>query len=296
MKKVGFIGLGDMGSAMASNAIKAGFKVIGFDLDEKRLAAFADGGGKPAMNARDVGENADAVFVMVLNGTQAKSAILGDNGLVKGLNPGSVVLLSATIKPTEARDIAQGLEGTGIDFIDTPVSGGHAGAKAGTLTMMAAARKEIFDANQDVLKAVGERIFHVGKEPGMGQTVKAALQALIGSIFAATFEAAVLAAKSGVDGKTLHDVFTASGAGCQIVNNSLQKILDRAFVGTGSHIGTMYKDLTITMEHALDQGVPMFTTAAAMQLFQAGKTRFPDEDNWAVVKVLEEIVGTEVKW
>ena len=281
---------------MASNAIKAGFQVIGFDLDEKRLTAFANGGGKPAMNAREVGENADAVFVMVLNGTQAKLAILGDNGLVKGLNPGSVVLLSATIKPTEAREIAQSLEGTGIDFIDTPVSGGQAGAKAGTLTMMAAARKEIFDANQEVLTAVGGRIFHVGEEPGMGQTIKAALQALIGSIFAATFEAAVLAAKSGVDGKTLHDVFTASGAGCQIVNNSLQKILDREFIGTGSHIGTMYKDLTITMEHALDQGVPMFTTAAAMQLFQAGKTKFPNEDNWAVVKVLEEIVGTEVKW
>lgn len=281
---------------MASNAIKAGFQVIGFDLDEKRLTAFANGGGKPAMNAREVGENADAVFVMVLNGTQAKLAILGDDGLVKGLRTGGVVLLSATIKPTEAREIAQGLEGTGIDFIDTPVSGGQAGAKAGTLTMMAAARKEIFDANQDVLTAVGGRIFHVGEEPGMGQTVKAALQALIGSIFAATFEAAVLAAKSGVDGKTLHDVFTASGAGCQIVNNSLQKILDREFIGTGSHIGTMYKDLTITMEHALDQGVPMFTTAAAMQLFQAGKSKFPNEDNWAVVKVLEEIVGTEVKF
>ena len=296
MKRVGFIGLGDMGGAMASNTIKAGFQVTGFDPDEKRLAAFADGGGKPAVNAREVGENADAVFVMVLNGTQAKSAILGDDGLVKGLKPGGVVLVSATIKPSEAREIARGLQGTGIDMIDTPVSGGHAGAIAGTLTMMAAAKKDVFDANQDVLTAVGERIFHVGEEPGMGQTVKAALQALIGSIFAATFEAAVLAAKSGVDGQTLHDVFTASGAGCQIVNNSLQKILDRTFIGTGSHIGTMYKDLTISMEHALDQGVPMFTTAAAMQLFQAGKTQFPDEDNWAVVKVLEDIVGTKVIW
>ena len=281
---------------MASNAIKAGFEVIGFDPDEKRLAAFADGGGKPALNAREAGENADAVFVMVLNGTQAKSAILGDDGLVNGLKTGGVILLSATIKPSEAREIARDLQGTGIDMIDTPVSGGHAGAIAGTLTMMAAAKKEVFDANQDVLTAVGERIFHVGEEPGMGQTVKAALQALIGSIFAATFEAAVLAAKSGVDGKTLYDVFTASAAGCQIVNNSLQKILDRTFIGTGSHIGTMYKDLTISMEHALDQGLPMFTTAAAMQLVQAGKTHFPDEDNWAVVKVLEEIVGTEVKW
>ena len=296
MKRVGFIGLGDMGSAMASNAIKAGFNVVGFDLDEKRQAAFVEIGGKPVTNAREVGEKSDAAFVMVLNGKQAKSAILGHDGLVKGLQPGSIVLLSATIKPSEAREIAQSLQGTGIEMIDTPVSGGQAGAIAGTLTMMAAAKKEIFDANQDVLTAVGGRIFHVGEEPGMGQTVKAALQALIGSIFAATFEAAALAAKSGVEGKILHDVFTASGASCQIVNNSLQKILDRTFIGTGSHIGTMYKDLTISMEQALEQGVPMFTAAAAMQLFQAGKTRFPEEDNWAVVKVLEEITGTKVIW
>jgi 3-hydroxyisobutyrate dehydrogenase/putative dehydrogenase len=296
MKKVGIIGLGDMGSAMASNIIKAGFPAAGFDLDDKRLLAFSDAGGKRMVNAKEVGENADAVFVMVLNGTQAKSAIFGDDGLVKGLKPGGVVILSATIKPSEAREIGKDLEGTCINIIDTPVSGGHAGAIAGTLTMMSAAKKEIFDANQDVLTAVGGRIFHVGEEPGMGQTVKAALQALIGSIFAATFESAVLAAKSGVKGKILYDVFTASGAGCQIVNNSLQKILDRAFVGTGSHIGTMYKDLTISMEHALEQGVPLFTAAAAMQLFQAGKTRFPEEDNWAVTKVLEEIAGTKVIW
>lgn len=296
MKKVGFIGLGDMGSAMASNVIKAGFPVSGFDLDEKRLSTFADAGGTRTQNAQEVGKNADAVFVMVLNGTQAKSAIFGEDGLVKGLKSGSVVILSATIKPREAREIDQGLKGIGIGMIDTPVSGGHAGAIAGTLMMMAAAKKEIFDANQDVLTAVGESIFHVGEEAGMGQTVKAALQALIGSIFTATFESAVLAAKSGVEGKVLYDVFTASGASCQIVNNSLQKILDRTFIGTGSHIGTMYKDLTISMEHALDQGVPVFTSAAAMQLFQAGKTRFPDEDNWAVVKVLEEIAGTKVIW
>lgn len=295
-KTVGFIGLGDMGSAMASNFIKAGYRVTGFDLDKKRLQDFTDSGGKPALNARDVGKNSDAVFVMVLNGDQAKMAILGPEGLIKGLNTASTIILSATVKPSEAREIDESLKGSGINLIDTPVSGGHAGAVSGKLTMMAAAKKETFDHNREILNVVGERIFHVGDTPGMGQTVKAALQALIGSIFAATFEAAVLASKSGVDGKVLYDVLTASGAGCQIVDNSLQKILDRAFVGTGSHIGTMYKDLTISMDLAREQGVPMFTAGAAMQLFQAGKTRHPGEDNWTVTKVLEEIVDTKVSW
>jgi 3-hydroxyisobutyrate dehydrogenase-like beta-hydroxyacid dehydrogenase len=294
MKKVGVIGLGDMGSGLAKNSIKAGFEVSGFDLSELRLAALIELGGTPRASAREVGENSDAVFVMVLNGNQAKSVIFGDDGLVKGMKAGGVIILSATIKPLEAREIGEKLDGTGLDMIDTPVSGGFDGAQQGTLAMMAAAPKAVFDAHRDVLEAVGDNIFHVGEEPGMGQTIKACLQGLIGSIFTATFEAAVLGAKSGIDGRILADVFAASGASNAVTNNALNKIIDRAFVDTGSHIATMYKDLTITMDHGRDMGVPMFTAGAAMQLFQAGKTRSPDEDNWTVTKILEEIVGTEV--
>jgi 3-hydroxyisobutyrate dehydrogenase-like beta-hydroxyacid dehydrogenase len=296
MKRVGVIGLGDMGSGLAKNLVKAGFETWGSDLSEQRLAAFADLGGRPAASAREVGAEAEAVFVMVMNGDQAKSVILGEDGLVRSLKPGAVVILTATIRASEARAIAKGLEGTGIQMIDSPVSGGYEGAQSGTLTMMAAAKKDVFEANQDVLQAVGGRIFHVGEEVGQGQTIKACLQGLIGSIFTATFESAVLAAKSGIGGQVLYDVFSNSGASNGITNNALRKILDRAFVGTGSHIATMYKDLTITMDMAREEGVPMFTAGAAMQLFQCGKTKHPEGDNWIVTKVLEDIAGTEVKW
>jgi 3-hydroxyisobutyrate dehydrogenase/putative dehydrogenase len=188
------------------------------------------------------------------------------------------------------------VEKAGLRFLDSPVTGGFAGAQNGTLTIMVSAPKQSFDDHQAILSAVGKKIFHVGETPGMGQVMKACLQSLIGSIFTATFEAAVLAAKSGVSGKALFDVFTNSAAGSVVTNNALQKILDRTFVGTGSHISTMYKDLTISLDHARETGVPLFTAAAAMQLFQAGKTRFPEEDNWAVTKVVEDIVGTKVTW
>jgi len=296
LKRVGVIGLGDMGSGLAKNLIEAGFETAGFDLSDERMAAFTALGGKAAGSAGEVGQNAAAVFVMVMNGDQAKAVILGADGLVQSLAPGATVVLTATIKASEARDIAKGLEGTGIEMIDSPVSGGFSGAQSGTLTMMAAAKTAVFDANQDVLGAVGEKIFHVGEEIGQGQTIKACLQGLIGSIFTATFESAVLAAKSGISGQVLYDVFSSSGASNAITNNALQKILDRAFVGTGSHIATMYKDLTITMDLAREEGVPMFTAGAAMQLFQCGKSKHPEGDNWIVTKVLEDIVGTEVKW
>jgi L-threonate 2-dehydrogenase len=258
MKRIGIIGLGDMGSGLAKNVIAAGFETSGFDLLSARLAAFTQMGGQICETPRAVGEASDAVFVMVLNGTQAKTAIFGEQGLVHGLKRGSAVIMSATIKPVEAEEIAASLREFGIDFIDSPVSGGYSAAQSGTLTMMVAGRSEVLDAHAAILKAVGKKIFRVGEQAGYGQTVKACLQALIGSIFAATFESAVLAAKSGIPGQVIFDVFSNSAAGNAITNNALQKIIDRAFVGTGSHIGTMYKDLTISLDHARDRGVPLF--------------------------------------
>lgn len=289
----GVIGLGDMGSGIARNLIKNGFKVIGVDLSADRMATFANMGGKPAASAAEVGANADAVFVMVMNGDQAKSAILGD-GLASSMAKGGAVILSATVKPREAREIGEGLAQTGLHMIDTPVSGGFPGAQGGTLTMMAAAPDEVLDRFAPVMNAVSANIHRVGTKPGDGQTVKACLQSLIGAQFSATFEAAALAAKAGIPGQVILDVFSTSSAGCGIVNNALEKIIDRQFEGTGSHINTMHKDLTISMGLGEELGVPLHTAAAAMQIFHAGRTRHPDGDNWVCTRVMEEIVGAEL--
>jgi 3-hydroxyisobutyrate dehydrogenase-like beta-hydroxyacid dehydrogenase len=231
---------------------------------------------------------------MVMTGAQARSVILGDDGLVQTLAPGSTVLLTATIKPSEARDIGRALEGTGIDLIDSPVSGGFPGAQSGTLTMMAAGSDAALARCRPAMEAVSGTIHRVGDEAGMGQTVKACLQSLIGSIFGATFEAAALAAKAGVKGQVLYDVFSTSGAGCGVANTALANIIDRKFTHTGSHISTMHKDLTIALDLARELGVPLFTASTAMQLFQAGKTRHPDGDNWVVTRIIEDIVGAEL--
>ena len=119
--KAGVIGLGDMGSGLAKNLMTNGFDVTGLDLDPDRMAAFVASGGKPAKSAAEVGANADAVFVMVMNGDQVKGVVLGD-GLVSTMAAGSAVILSATIKPREARELGVALEGTGLHLIDTPVS------------------------------------------------------------------------------------------------------------------------------------------------------------------------------
>ncbi|MYH56937.1 MAG: NAD(P)-dependent oxidoreductase, partial [Boseongicola sp. SB0675_bin_26] len=277
----------------ARNLIKNGFEVTGLDLSAERMTAFADMGGKPAASAAEVGANADAVFVMVMNGDQAKSVVLGD-GLASSMAAGGAVILSATVRPREAREIGAALTGTGLHLIDSPVSGGFPGAQGGTLTMMAAAPDGVLDRFAPVMEAVSANIHRVGSRPGDGQTVKACLQSLIGAQFSATFEAAALAAKAGVPGQVLLDVFSTSSAGCGIVNNALEKIIDRQFEGTGSHINTMHKDLTISMGLGEDLGVPLHTAAAAMQIFHAGRTRYPHGDNWVCTRVMEDIVGAEL--
>ena len=233
---------------------------------------------------------------MVMTGKQVTEIILGNNGLLKSMRPGSVIILSSTIAPSDAREVAVPVLREGIQMIDTPVSGGKSGAENGTLTMMAASAKETFDECHDVLKGVGEKVIHVGEEIGMGQTVKAALQALIGSTFTAIFESLVLGSKAGVRGEVMHEVFGASGVGSPLLKNCSKLIMDRAFKGTGSQIATMYKDLGISMDLAKQNGVAMFTTAAAHELFQSGISLFPDEDNWSIVRLLEQIADTEVRW
>jgi len=293
MKKVGVIGLGNMGMGMAKNLIKSGFSVIGFDLDDKLLRKLKENGGSTATSTVQVGKETDAVFVMVMNGKQVK-AVVAD--LATGLKDRGTIILTATITPEEAREAYSIADIEGVAMLDSPVSGGMDGAHNGTLTLMTAAKKSVFDDCIKILEAVSNNIFHVGEEIGEGQTVKASLQAFIGASFTAIFESLVLGSKAGIKGQTLYDVFSASGVSSPLFKNCAGLIMDRKFKNTGSHISTMYKDLGISLDMAKKNGVPLFTAGAAYELFQAGISMFPDEDNWSIVKLLEQISGTEVHW
>jgi 3-hydroxyisobutyrate dehydrogenase-like beta-hydroxyacid dehydrogenase len=295
MERVGIVGLGDMGIGLAKNILDGGFELAGYDLRQERLDELARLGGKSKTNCREVAGASEAVFVMVLNGDQVKEVVLGERGLLDGLKPGSTIIVTATIHPSEIKELVQPVIERGIRLIDSPVSGGKSGADDGTLTLMAAAKADVLDNCRDVLSAIGKKIFHVGEEIGMGQTVKASLQAFIGASFTAIFESLVLGVKSGVKAKTLYEVFGSSGVGSPLFENCAKLIMERKFKGTGSHIGTMYKDLSISMNMAKENGVAMFTASAAFELFRAGKSLFPEEDNWSIVKLLEQIAGTEVK-
>ncbi len=294
MKNIGVIGLGNMGIGIASNLLKNGFQVWGYDVSHERLNIFEEMGGSLA-KIKDFAPECDAIFIMVMNGDQVKEALFGGQGLSQFMQRGATVIVTATIHASEIIEMASQLEDFGIKLIDSPVSGGKSGADNGTLTLMAAGEKVVYDKCLPILQAVGKDIYHVGEEIGLGQKTKGALQALIGSSFTAIFESLVLGVKAGVEAEVLYEVFSTSGVSSNLFKNAATLIMERKFKDTGSHIGTMYKDLGITLQLARDNDVAMFTTAAAYELFQSGKALFPAEDNWAIVKLLEQIAKVEVK-
>ena len=293
MKNVAVVGLGNMGMGMAKNLLAAGFPVTGFDLRPERGQILAELGGTAAADLADLAA-ANVVFVMVMSGAQVLDVV---TALKNKLARGATIIVTATIQPAEMRSIEEAISGSWLNLIDSPVSGGKFGAEAGSLTMMVAAAREVFDGNKDVLNAVGEHIFHVGEVIGMGQTVKASLQALIGVTFVGIFEALALGAKAGIKGETLYEVFSSTHvANTPFFKHCAKLIMERQFEDQGSHIVTMYKDLGISMALAHENGMPLFATSSAYELFQAGISLYPEGDNWAIVKFLEQFSGVEVEW
>jgi 3-hydroxyisobutyrate dehydrogenase-like beta-hydroxyacid dehydrogenase len=265
-----------------------------YDVRPEPLETLVEEGARAAASPREVGSAADKVFIMVLNVEQVKATLLGEDGLLAGLKPGSTVICTATIGRSQVIEVAELVTAKGIQIVDAPVSGGAPGAAAGTLTMMVSAPKETFKASKPVLEAVGRDIYHVGEEAGMGQTVKSALAVLIGTTYAGIFEALTLAVKAGVKPEMLRDVVSTSVVGNFLFRDTTENILERNFKGQ-SNIGTMYKDLSLAKNMANDCGVPLFAASAAFELFQAGKAVNPDEDNWTIIKILENIAGIEIK-
>lgn len=294
MAKVGLIGVGNMGRGMSRNILKAGHQLTMYDVRPEAMEALVQEGADAAASPRALGVDADAVFIMVLNVEQVKAALLGEDGLLAGLKPGSTVICTATIGRSQVMEVGELVTAKGVNIVDAPVSGGAPGAAAGTLTMMVAAESETFETSKPVLEAVGRDIYHVGEEIGMGQTVKSALAVLIGTTYAGIFEALTLAVKAGVAPETLRDVVSTSVVGNFLFRDTTENILARNFKGQ-SNIGTMYKDLSLAKSMANDCGVPLFAASAAFELFQAGKAVNPDEDNWTIIKILENIAGVEIK-
>jgi len=282
MTTVGFIGLGAMGLPMARNLAKRGFSVRGFDLRTEALEALVQAGGQLAASVAEAAAGADALVLMVVNAAQAE-AILFTDGALAAMPENGVVVLMATCPPGAVERIAARVLAAGRRFIDAPVSGGVVGAEAATLTIMAAAPQATFEAARPVLDALGDKVFHVGVEPGQGAMVKTVNQLLCGVHIAVTAEAFSLAAKVGVDLDVMLEILSGSSASSWMLKNRGPRMLQTDPEVT-SAVDIFVKDLGIVLEAGRDVKAALPLAALAHQMFLAvsGQGGGADDDSQVI--------------
>lgn len=267
MTSIAFIGLGAMGAPMAENLVKRQFRVTGFDMRDSARAALAAAGGHAADSARAAAAGADALVLMVVNAAQARS-VLFEAGALTALAPDATVILMATCPPGEVAAIAAEVTATGRHFVDAPVSGGVAGAKGGTLTIMVGAPAGSFARARPVLDALGDKVFHVGEKPGQGATVKTVNQLLCGVHIAVAAEALSLAEKAGIDGRLLFEILAGSAASSWMLRDRGPRMLAEE-PPVASAVDIFVKDLGIVLDAGRASKAALPLAAAAHQMFLA---------------------------
>jgi putative dehydrogenase len=271
MTTIAFAGLGSMGLPMAKNLLAAGHRVRGIDLNPLALAALSEAGAEPATGAADAARGVDVLILMVVNAAQAEQVLFGDDAL-QAMEEDGIVCLMATCPPSAVERIAARVSAAGRRFVDAPVSGGSAGAIAGSLTIMAACERATFEAVQPVFEGIGQRIFHVGERPGQGATVKAVNQLLCGVHIAVVAEAFALAAKVGVDLPVLLEIMSGSAASSWMLKDRGPRML-QAEPEVSSAVDIFVKDLGIVLEAGRDAQAALPIAAVAHQLFLAASGR-----------------------
>ncbi|RPI44793.1 MAG: NAD(P)-dependent oxidoreductase, partial [Betaproteobacteria bacterium] len=254
--KVGFVGLGNMGGPMALNLVKAGFELVVHDINPVRLEPLAAAGATVVDSPSAAAAACRRTICMVETTEQAEAVILGASGFVRTARPGDLVLCMSTIAPLAARSIAERLAEKGIAMLDAPVSGGTHGAAGGTLSVIAGGPTEAFAAAEDLFRAMGKNVFHVGGH-GMGLAMKL-INNMLGQIqTVAIAEAMVFGKKAGLDPKKIHEVISVSTGNSVQFQNRVPRILTRNFKPGGT-LDISFKDQELETAFAKRLGVPLF--------------------------------------
>ena len=274
MASIAFIGLGNMGGPMALNLLRAGHTLHVFDLSASAVQTLVDAGAHAAASAAvAVAAADDAVISMLPASPHVKALYLGENGVLANARPGALLIDSSTIASHVAVEVAQAAQAKGLRMIDAPVSGGTAGAAAGTLTFIVGGDAADLEAARPLLEAMGKNIFHAGAA-GAGQTAKICNNMLLGILMAGTAEALALGVANGLDPKVLSDIMSkSSGRNWALeVYNPWPGVMENAPASRGYSGGfgsdLMLKDLGLAQEAALHARAATPLGAAARNLYQ----------------------------
>lgn len=293
MKKIGFIGLGIMGKPMSKNLLKAGYELVVLNRKSAALEEIIAAGAEVRATPKEVAGQADVIITMLPNSPQVKEVVLGENGVIEGAKPGTVLIDMSSIAPLVSREIYEKLAGKGVDMLDAPVSGGEPKAIDGTLSVMAGGKKEVFDACYDIMKAMAASVVYTG-DIGAGNITKLANQVIVALNIAAMSEALVLAGKAGVDPNLVYQAIRGGLAGSTVLDAKAPMVMDRRF-NPGFRINLHIKDLANALDTAHEIGVPLPLTAAVMEMMQALRVDgLGDADHSALVQYYEKLAKVEV--
>ena len=294
MARLAFIGCGAMGAPMAERLIDAGHALSIYDPSPAATAPLVARGAVAAPSPRAAAEASDVAFACLPSPEVSRKVALDADGIIACKGLGAYVEMS-TIGSKTIKAIAQELSAAGIPVLDSPVSGGPRGARAGTLSTMVAGAPATFEEVKPLLETVARNVFYMGEAPGLGQVTKLANNMISAAGMAAAFETSAMAVKAGVDARTLIETVNAStGRNSATMDKFPAAILTRSF-DYGGKLSTMYKDVFLCLEEARELNVPMWVGSNVVQLWFHAMTQGRGNDDYtALIKMIEEWAGVVV--
>ncbi len=293
MAKIGFIGLGNMGGPMAGNLVKAGHSVKGFDLVPASVKAAEAAGVTAVASIAEAARDVDVVITMLPAGEHVRQVYTGEDGVLAVATKGTLAIDSSTIDVGSARTVHEAAAKAGVDMLDAPVSGGVAGASAGTLTFMVGGSDAAFARGKPIFEGMGRNIVHAGG-PGNGQVAKVCNNMILGITMIGISEAFTLGEKLGLDAQKLFDISSKASGSCWAMLNHLPVpgIIEASAANRdykpGFAAAMMLKDLKLSQEAAVqaDAATPLGAQAAALyaQFVDAGHGGL---DYSAIIKMLQ---------
>jgi len=292
-ERIGFIGLGIMGRGMARNLLKAGFDLSVWNRTASRMDDLVSEGALAADSPADLASSSDVIITCVSDTSDVEAVILGDSGVIHGVQPGALVIDMSTISPKTTREIMEKLAEINVHMLDAPISGGSEGAARGTLSIMVGGDPDQFERALPVFQAMGKAITHVGGH-GAGQTVKLVNQILVVINMLGVSEALLFAQAGGLDlGKTL-DAVSQGAAGSWMLSNRGPQVMERDW-RPGFTIDLQQKDLRLVLAAADEMGIPSIATSLVFNLYRTLQAQgLGAEGNHALAKALENVAGVQI--
>ena len=287
-EKVGFIGLGIMGKPMAKNLMQAGYELAVHNRSPEKAQELAREGATAAESPREVAGQSDIIITMLPDSRDVREILVGEGGVLEGIEEGALVVDMSTISPVVTEELAAAIGEKGASMLDAPVSGGDVGAIEGTLSIMVGGSEVDFERAKPLFEVMGKTVTHVGRT-GAGQVTKACNQIVTALTIEAVSEALVLGSKGGVAPEKILDVLSGGLAYNKIMEVKREKLLSHAF-DPGFRAELHHKDLGIALAAGREYGVALPVTAIVDQMLLSMKRKgWGGEDHSALLKVIEDL-------